>query len=184
MSGLIKQATQKAKIKKINNIPPVDIFVDKILKLDLSVPEKRKIGTQYRELSGLTSGQITYARNRNSYYRKLKNKNHNLRQTVRNKKSKSTEQIKRNWSVNELKEFVKLNTKKTDRQLAEYFKRSIPAINSIRRRINSIAKIIKCDQNYNTEKKKTELIQKNENYLRDLLKNNLKTKQSVDKVAR
>jgi len=176
-TGLIKQATQKAKLRNTLNVSTIPEYINKILSLNISLPEKRKISKNFKKITGVTSTQIVHARNRHPYYKKLKNKNHNMRQTQRNKKTK--QEKKRTWKKSELYEFLKLNGTLTDLQLAIHFKKSIPAINSIRRRINLGKKIMRLQKE--PIWKKHEYILISELNLREKLKNlenGLKTKKS------
>lgn len=161
-TGLIKQNIEKIRIKKIFDCTDAAGYVDKVLSLSIPRSEKRKIGKQFRKLTGATSQEITRLRNRHPYYKKLKNKNHTARQRQRNTFNAG---IRKKWTRAELKEFLKLTETHTDIFLASKFARSIPAINAIRRRIILAHKIIDIAGG-----DVLELIQRDDRTLRNILK--------------
>jgi hypothetical protein len=135
-TGLIDKAILRVRAKKeASSTSPLD-YVDKILKSDLPIPEKRKIGKNYRKTFGVTSAEVTAARNRHPYYKKLKNKNSKENQKNRNKIITAT---RRAWTKSDLELFARLNDTMSDIALARELDRTIPSVNAMRRKhkINS-----------------------------------------------
>ena len=149
---LVKAAPKKisaqasAEIKKLMAAKTPEQYIDICLKTKLDRSEKGLVTREWLEKTGFGIKDIEHARNRHPYWKKLKSKNHDERSARRMKRYDYTPKSKKNispsWDKKELREFLKLNEKLADWQLAERFETSIPAVNHIRRKINMSKKIL------------------------------------------
>jgi hypothetical protein len=108
---------------------------------------KSKLAKLWMEKTGFTVADIQYARNRHPYWKELKMRGNSDRYYKRLEEhdySKSAGGPSR-WNEKELAEFIKLNGKDKngkyltkDWELGKIFKRSIPSVQYLRRRLNLI----------------------------------------------
>ena len=157
--GLIRQVINKTRKNEINS---VEEYVDKLIYAKLPRSEKLKIGKQFVKQTGISRAEITRARNRHPYYKKLKNANINARLKKRNSRFSG---VHKRWTEKELRLFILLTPDLTDSELSEQFERSIPSVNAIRRKLKIIERINNPDKNI------IGLLNKNESELKRILEN-------------
>jgi hypothetical protein len=120
-------------------------YIDYCTKSNLKSGDKAKLTKIWTSVSKYTVKDLEYARNRHPYWKKLKEKGSVERNKIRLEKYYFYDNKKnvrsRKWTDDELKEFLSLNDEKRDWELAKYFKRSIPAIQYIRRKIQLAVKL-------------------------------------------
>ena len=135
-TGLIRRVINKT--RKSGDIKSLEEYIDKLIYSGLSRSQKLKIGKQFVKQTGISGKEIIKARNRHPYCKSQKNKNIYARLKKRNLQFK--DKPKRRWTEEELELFILINPDMTDIELSNKFERSIPAINSIRRKLSIIQK--------------------------------------------
>ena len=171
----IMEAIIRQKVKKLLSSKTPEEYIDQSVKSKLPQREKARATKIWLESSKYTIEDISYARNRHPYWKAVKQKNHQERTRKRFQDYDFSKGKVRAWTKDELKVFVDQNETMTDRDLAKHFKRSIPSIQAIRRRINLANRMY----NLQSDKKVTKsmllkLITSDEKVLRrelDLIKN-------------
>lgn len=151
-SVLSQDKVIQKEIKKLLSAASPEKYIDISVKVNISSSLKGVITRLWLEKSGFTIQDIKYARNRHPYWKSKKQKNHSERTRKRFDEFNFSNGTSKKWSRDELREFIKLNDKMTDKELASYFQRSIPAIQGIRRRINLGNKILSAQGNGSTKK--------------------------------
>jgi len=137
----LKDVLVKQKVKKLLSSKTPEEYIDNSVKSNLPQREKAKATKIWLSNSSYTIEDISYARNRHPYWKQIKQKNHQERTKKRFVEFNYSAGPSKPWDKEELKEFVSLNEKNTDREMAKHFKRSIPSIQAIRRRINLARRI-------------------------------------------
>jgi len=137
----IKDVLNKQKVKKILSAKTPAEYIDQSVKSNLPQKDKARLTKIWLEQNEYTIDDIAYARNRHPYWKAIKQKNHQERTRKRFSEYNYSKKKSQPWTEELLKKFVELNDEKTDRELAKSFKRSIPSIQAIRRRINLARRI-------------------------------------------
>jgi hypothetical protein len=129
-------------------------YVDYCVKSRLKTHEKAKLTKIWLKVTRYTIQDFEYARNRHPYWKKKKLIGSVERNKERLKKfnyyGNKKNKTQNKWDEKKLKEFLSLNDVKKDWELAKYFKRSIPAIQHVRRKImlaKKLAKYNKANEN-------------------------------------
>jgi hypothetical protein len=135
-------ASQVKEVKKLLAAKSPDKYIDLSVKSDLPSNIKGVVTREWVKQNGYTIENIKYARNRHPYWKDKKQTNHTERTRKRFEQFNFSGGDNRKWTKDELSEFIKINDKFTDRELAEHFTRSIPSIQGIRRRINLGVRIL------------------------------------------
>lgn len=165
--NMIKDAMTKKKVRKLLNTKTPEEYIDLSFRIDLPQSEKAFATRMWLEQSQYTMQDISRARNRHPYWKSIKQKNHQERTQKRFAQHDYSEGVPRAWTNEMLAEFSDLTEVKTDREMAEYFQRSIPSIQAIRRRINLAKKILgEMGKKRITKKMIHTLIQSDEKVLR------------------
>jgi len=137
----IKEALLNQKIKKLLSSKTPKEYIDNSVKSSLSQSEKTRATRIWLSQTKYSIKDISYARNRHPYWKEVKQRNHQFRTKKRFSDFNYSSGNSKSWTPDLLKEFLELNDKNTDRELAQKFKRSLPSIQAIRRRINLAHKI-------------------------------------------
>lgn len=132
----IKDALVNQKVKKLLNAKTPEEYIDQSVKSNLPQREKARATKLWLDQTDFTIEDISYARNRHPYWKAVKQKNHQFRTKKRFSDFNYSTGNSQPWTTELLKEFLEVNDKITDRELAKHFKRSLPSIQAIRRRIN------------------------------------------------
>ena len=126
----------KELVKFLKSLDPA-AYVDYCFKSKLKPPDKGNLSKIWMKAGNHTSQELNLFRHRHPHWRAQIDKNSTERNTKRNKKytffDKKHPQ-NRKWSKKEMEEFFKLTKTKKDYELAEYFKRSVPSIQYLRRK--------------------------------------------------
>jgi hypothetical protein len=132
-------------------------YIDFCTKSKLKSGEKARLSKIWIKVTGYEIKDLEYARNRHPYWKKLKAKGSVERNKIRLEKydfyDKKKNVRNRKWTDDEIKEFLAMNDSTRDWELAKHFKRSIPAIQYIRRKIQLALRIaeikrVKPDKKY------------------------------------
>jgi len=141
----IKDALMNQKIKKLISAKTPEEYIDYSVKSNLSQREKTRATKIWLEQNNYTIQDISYARNRHPYWKAIKQKNHQSRTKKRFEDFNYSSGASKPWTDDLLKKFLEVNDKKTDRELAKEFKRSLPSIQAIRRRVNLANRIFELE---------------------------------------
>ncbi len=134
--------------------------------------KKATITSEWLAKTNFTYEDISYARNRDPYWRKKKSlgsKQRNLKRINDFNFKKPGSTPKKTWSTKEIEEVFELDKKLVDRDLAKKFKTSLPAINHIRRKFKMVREIFEIK---NQKANKTKIVaysMKSEKLLREEL---------------
>lgn len=140
--GKLTDVIIKQKVKKLLSAKTPEEYIDQSVKSNLPQREKARATKIWLEETDFTIDDIAYARNRHPYWKAVKQKNHQERTRKRFADFNYSAGPTTPWTQDLLKIFLDENEKKTDRELAQEFKRSIPSIQAIRRRINLANRIL------------------------------------------
>ncbi len=163
----IKDALNKKKVRRLLNARTPEEYIDQSIRSNLPQREKAYATRIWLEKSEYTIQDISHARNRHPYWKSVKQKNHQERTQKRFAQYNYSEGNTRAWTNELLGDFIEHNETKTDREMAEFFQRSIPSIQAIRRRINIAKRILQSTGKLRTTKKMIhKLIQSDEKVLR------------------
>lgn len=155
-------------MKKLLQKKTADSYVDFAIKSSLSPAEKRFVTRQWLEKTGLTIEDINYARNRHPYWKKIKMKGAAERTKARMEKYDFSKGRHKKWGKEELLEFIDLNGKHADFELAEKFQCSIPSIQGVRRLYNLASKILEIEGKRKNKASLHKLMLINEKALRNM----------------
>ncbi len=136
-----KKATIDLKDKNIQALmikKNPEAYIDACVKSKLKSSKKAIITKIWLEKTGFSIEDIQHARNRHPFWKKKKRANSEERRKVRVEKYdfSSGKEKNKTWEENELEKLLELNDIKKDWELAKFFKRSIPSIQFIRRKIS------------------------------------------------
>lgn len=133
--------------KEILSSKTPEQYIERSLHAKIS-SSKSKLAKLWMEKTGYTVEDIQYARNRHPHWKELKMRGNSDRYYKRLEEhdySKSKTSGSR-WNDKELSEFIKMNGKDKegkyitkDWELGKIFKRSIPSVQYLRRRLNLIS---------------------------------------------
>lgn len=134
--------------------------------------KKATITSEWLAKTNFTYKDISYARNRDPFWRKRKSvgskeRNLNRMNAFNFKKPGSTP--KKTWSIEEMEELFMLDKKLVDRDLAKKFKTSLPAINHIRRKFKMVREIFEIKKQKINKTKAVAYSMKSEKLLREEL---------------
>ncbi|MDA3901555.1 MAG: hypothetical protein PF637_13685 [Spirochaetes bacterium] len=157
-------------------------FIDRCVNSRVSRGKKIVLGRQWREKTGYSMEDIEYARNRHPYWKQKKMAGWRERNEKRwsTYNYTSTESLEPDyWTKNNfanLREYIKKDKKGTnglykikDRELAEFFKTSIPSIQHMRRKSNMVTRILEKRKMKDNLKNRLDLMQLGETTLRDMI---------------
>ena len=162
-----KEMKMTEEMKKLFQKKTVDAYVDYSIKSSLTPGEKRFVTRKWLEREGLTIEDINYTRNRHPYWKNIKMKGAAERRIVRMEKYDFSGGKHKQWEKEELLEFIDLNPKHADFELAEIFKCSIPSIQGVRRLYNLAVKILDFEGKKKTKPEMHKLMLINEKALRE-----------------
>ncbi len=169
-----KKETSEVKMsdemKKLLQKKTIDAYVDYSIKSSLTPAEKRFITRKWLDKTGLTIEDINYTRNRHPYWKKIKMNGAAERRKSRMEKYDFSGGKHKKWEKEELLEFIDLNGKHADFELAEIFKCSIPSIQGVRRLYNLSVKILELEGKKRAKPAIHKLMLINEKALRDMYK--------------
>ncbi len=120
-------------------------YIDFSVQSSLTPAEKRKVTRIWLKKTGFTIDDINYARNRHPHWKKIKMKGSAERTKNRMEKYDFSKGKHMKWGKDELKEFLEVNSKMLDYELAEQFETSIPSIQGVRRLYNLAVKILELE---------------------------------------
>lgn len=120
-------------------------YIDYSVNSSLTPAEKRKVTRLWLKKTGFTIDDINYARNRHPYWKKIKMKGSAERTKNRMEKYDFSKGKHKKWGKDELREFLDVNDKLLDYELAEKFESSIPSIQGVRRLYNLALKILELE---------------------------------------
>jgi hypothetical protein len=143
-------------------------FIDNSLNVNVSSGRKAYVCKQWLLKTGYKVEDIMYARNRHPYWKKIKHIGHEERTRKRLAKY-NFENVNKKWDLQEMRRFVELNETLHDFELAQLFRRSIPSIQFIRRKVAMLKKVFPGVYENSTQKAEM-LIQYEEQKLRQILK--------------
>lgn len=134
--------------------------------------KKATITSEWLAKTNFTYKDISYARNRDPFWRKRKSvgskeRNLNRMNAFNFKKPGSTP--KKTWTIEEMEELFMLDKKLVDRDLAKKFKTSLPAINHIRRKFKMVREIFEIKNQKINKTKAVAYSMKSEKILREEL---------------
>lgn len=129
-------------VKKLLSAKTPEKYIDISVKSKLPSSIKGLVTRHWISKSKYSIDDIKFSRNRHPYWKDKKQTNHTERTRKRFEQYNFSNGVSRKWTKEELTEFIKINEKYTDRELAEHFTRSIPSIQGIRRRINLGSRIL------------------------------------------
>ncbi|MDH4262162.1 MAG: hypothetical protein OEV78_03850 [Spirochaetia bacterium] len=141
----IKDVMDNQKIKKLLSAKTPEEYIDNSVKSKLPQRDKARATKIWLEQTDFTIEDISYARNRHPYWKAIKQKNHQFRTRKRFSDFNYSTGNTQPWTIELLKQFLEVNDKITDRELAQQFKRSLPSIQAIRRRINLANRIFELE---------------------------------------
>lgn len=147
-------------------------YIEKSLKSKLSAGLKGNVTTEWLAHTGFSAGDLSYARNRNPYWRKVKAKGSYNRNQERIQKfnfKKSEDSPKKIWTMKDVEEFSELDKTMTDRELAKEYKTTLPAINHIRRKLKLSKDILELKKEKLNTKKVVSYSMRSEKLLREEL---------------
>lgn len=168
--------------KQILNAKDPAQFIDRCVNSSVSRGKKIVLGRKWREKTGFTMEDIEYARNRHPYWKEKKmagwQQRNEKRWTAYNFTSKESLEPDY-WTKNNfanLREYIKKDKKNSngiyrtkDRELAEFFRTSIPSIQHMRRKSNMVTKIMEKRKIKDSLKNRLEFMQLGETTLREML---------------
>ena len=157
-------------MKKLLSKQTIDAYVDYSIKSSLTPAEKRFVTRKWLDKTGLTIEDINYTRNRHPYWKKVKMNGAAERRKTRMEKYDFSGGKHKKWEKEELLEFIDLNPKHADFQLAKIFKCSIPSIQGVRRLYNLAAKILEHEGKKKLKPAMHKLMLINEKALRNMYK--------------
>lgn len=134
--------------------------------------KKATITSEWLAKTNFTYEDISYARNRDPFWRKKKSlgsKQRNLKRINEFNFKKSGATPKKTWSTEEMEELFDLDKKMVDRELAKKFKTSLPAINHIRRKFKMVREIFEIKKQKISKTKAVAYSMKSEKLLREEL---------------
>lgn len=144
---IASSAALRAQMQKLVSAKTPAEYIERSLKVKLTVPQKGYVTRLWLEKTGYTVKDIEYARNRNPYWKKLKsegslerNEKRFKMHDYREKKRKKIVAVE--WNDDNLRSFIELTGKMADWQLAERFSTTIPAINHLRRKYNVAVRLL------------------------------------------
>jgi hypothetical protein len=141
-------------------------YIDNSLRVKISSGRKAYLCKVWLQKTGYTVEDIQYARNRHPHWKELKHKGHNERTQARLEKYKFNV-VSKKWTYKEIQKFLQMNDTKHDYEIAEYFKRSIPSVQYLRRKIKLLLEVYA--QKFKASKDKARmLIEADEKSLRNL----------------
>ncbi|MBN1971216.1 MAG: hypothetical protein JXR48_05270 [Candidatus Delongbacteria bacterium] len=145
-------------IKELLEKPTPEEYVEMYLTSNLSRSQKQESTSMWLKAHPeFTYKDVDKARSRHPVWRNLRRtedpKQIKRRTKRRFKKNDYSGGVHKKWTSDVLMEFLELNDKLIDRELAKHFRSSIPAVQSIRRRINLAKKILVIDGKNNPELK-------------------------------
>lgn len=138
--ALLDEAKKKKAVVDLLAANDVSRFVELMLSAPLNRREKVKLTIFWRRRHDVTQQQIIHARNRITYYRTLKNKNAAKKLAAYNEQYNYADRRTR-WTEAKLKKFLELNNTHKAREIARILSCSIPAIQSLRRKLKLIDRI-------------------------------------------
>ena len=159
------QLTPEMKKLLIRKTP--ESYIDFSVKSSLTPAEKRKVTRIWLKKTGFTIDDINYARNRHPHWKKIKMKGSAERTRNRMEKYDFSKGKHKKWGKDELREFLEVNDKLLDYQLAEKFESSIPSIQGVRRLYNLAIKILELEGKKKTKPALLKLMLINEKALRN-----------------
>ena len=145
-------------------------YIDFSVKCALTPAEKRKVTRIWLKKTGFTINDINYARNRHPHWKKIKMKGSAERTRNRMEKYDFSGGRHKKWGKDELREFLEVNNKMLDYELAEKFESSIPSIQGVRRLYNLAVKILELEEKKKTKPALLKLMLINEKALRNQYK--------------
>lgn len=119
-------------------------YIDRSIKVKLSATEKAAITKLWLEKrNNYTIKDIEYARNRHPYWKAKKTDNSLERTKNRYQKYAhfANDSYRKKWTKEEIEIFLEKNDKMRDYELAELLSKTIPSIQSYRRKLKLIKKI-------------------------------------------
>ena len=134
--------------------------------------KKATITSEWLAKTNFTYEDISYARNRDPYWRKKKSlgsKQRNLKRINDFNFKKPGSTPKKTWSIAEIDAIFELDKKLVDRDLAKKFKTSLPAINHIRRKFKMVREIFEIKNQKGNKTKIVAYSMKSEKLLREEL---------------
>lgn len=134
--------------------------------------KKATITSEWLAKTNFTYEDISYARNRDPFWRKKKSqgsKERNLKRIQEFNFKKPGATPKKTWTTAEMEELFDLDKKFVDRDLAKKFKTSLPAINHIRRKFKMVREIFEVKKEKANKKKMVAYSMKSEKLLREEL---------------
>lgn len=163
--GADDQLTPEMKKLMLRKTP--ESYIDYSVKSSLTPAEKRKVTRIWLKKTGFTIDDINYARNRHPHWKKIKMKGSAERTRNRMEKYDFSKGKHKKWGKDELREFLDVNNKLLDYQLAEQFESSIPSIQGVRRLYNLAVKILELEGKKKTKPALLKLMIINEKALRN-----------------
>ena len=157
-------------MKKLLSKPTIESYVDYSIKSSLTPAEKRFVTRKWLDKTGHTIEDINYTRNRHPYWKKVKMNGAAERRKTRMEKYDYSKGKQKKWDKDELLEFIDLNPKHADFELAKIFKCSIPSVQGIRRLYNLAAKILDFERKSKSKPAMHKLMLINEKALREMYK--------------
>ena len=148
----------------------VEAYVDYSIKSKLTPAEKRFVTRKWLDKTGKTIADINYTRNRHPYWKKVKMNGAEERRKTRMEKYDYSKGQHKKWKKEELLNFIDLNPKHPDFELAKIFKCSIPSIQGVRRLYNLAAKILEFEGKKKAKPAMHKLMLINEKALREMYK--------------
>ena len=163
--GADDQLTPEMKKLMLRKTP--ESYIDYSVKSSLTPAEKRKVTRIWLKKTGFTIDDINYARNRHPHWKKIKMKGSAERTRNRMEKYDYSKGKHKKWGKDELRDFLDVNDKLLDYQLAEQFESSIPSIQGVRRLYNLAVKILELEGKKKTKPALLKLMIINEKALRN-----------------
>ncbi len=145
-------------------------YIDFSVKSTLTAAEKRKVTRIWLKKTGFTVEDINYARNRHPHWKKIKMKGSAERTKSRMERYDFSKGKHKKWGKDELREFLEVNNRMLDYELAEKFESSIPSIQGVRRLYNLAVKILEMEGKKKTKPSLLKLMLINEKALRNKYK--------------
>jgi hypothetical protein len=163
--GTEEQLSPEMKKLLIRKTP--ESYIDYSVKSSLTPAEKRKVTRIWLKKTSFTIDDINYARNRHPHWKKIKMKGSAERTKNRMEKYDYSKGIHKKWGKDELREFLDVNDKLLDYELAEKFESSIPSIQGVRRLYNLALKILEMEGKKKAKPSLLKLMLINEKALRN-----------------
>lgn len=161
----------KAERRKLLSARTPEKYIEKTLDSKLSRGLRAKITKEWLDKTSYTIEDIQYARNRHPYWKKKKSVGSQERQNKRLEKFNFRAPNAANlvWTNEKLQEFLSLNSKMVDHELAKHFETTLPAVNHIRRKIKIVEKILEAKRKKPTAKQMIPLLKRAEKNLKNML---------------